>query len=85
VVNGIKSWLQGWSSNNWITSTKKEIKNLELWKEIYNIQKEKGKIDIRWIKGHSDPTKAESTLMYYVLTIQAKVDELARAAINMPD
>lgn len=78
VVNGTLSWLDGWNKNNWITSTKQPVKNLELWKEIYKIKKEKGKLDIRWIKGHSDPKNASTMTMFYILSIQNEVDKLAR-------
>lgn len=34
VVNGITKWLKGWQRNNWISSTKEEVKNKDLWLEM---------------------------------------------------
>ena len=49
---GITEWIEKWSQNNWKTSSKKKVKNLELWKELSSISK-KHKIKWLWIKGHA--------------------------------
>ena len=56
---GITEWIKKWSQNNWKTSSKKKVKNLELWKELSSISK-KHKIKWLWIKGHAgDPINEE--------------------------
>ena len=52
VKMGITEWIEKWSQNNWKTSSKKKVKNLELWKELSSISK-KHKIKWLWIKGHA--------------------------------
>ena len=34
VIDGINSWIHGWKKNNWRTSTKKPVKNEELWRTL---------------------------------------------------
>ena len=59
VKMGITEWIKKWSQNNWKTSSKKKVKNLELWKELSSISK-KHKIKWLWIKGHAgDPNNEE--------------------------
>ncbi len=58
VLKGAKEWLSGWKSKNWITSTKEEVKNSDLWKELdtlLEMHKANG-IKFKWnlIKGHSE-------------------------------
>jgi ribonuclease HI len=59
VKMGITEWIEKWLQNNWKTSSKKKVKNLELWKELSSISK-KHKIKWLWIKGHAgDPINEE--------------------------
>lgn len=51
VVKGINEWLEGWKRKGWRTTTG-EVKNLELWKEIDLLIKDK-EITCKWVKGHS--------------------------------
>ena len=67
---GITEWIEKWSQNNWKTSSKQKVKNLELWVELNEISK-KHKIEWFWIKGHAgDP-------------INEEVDVLAKRAANL--
>ena len=67
---GITEWIEKWSQNNWKTSSKQKVKNLELWTELNEISK-KHKIKWFWIKGHAgDP-------------INEQVDALAKKAANL--
>jgi len=52
VVQGINEWLDNWIKNNWKTSTKKPVKNLDLWQEYVTISKPH-KITAVWVKGHN--------------------------------
>jgi ribonuclease HI len=54
VVDSVeKGWLYSWVKNNWINSSKKEVKNIDLWKEMLKYLKLH---DVKFIKvkGHSD-------------------------------
>ncbi len=54
VVNAFqKKWIDDWVVKNWKTSSKKKVKNVELWQELFALSK---KNNITWIKvkGHSD-------------------------------
>ncbi len=46
-------WLENWIKNGWKTSDKKDVKNKELWMQIYEFTKVHR---ITWVKvkGHSD-------------------------------
>jgi ribonuclease HI len=67
---GITEWIEKWSKNNWKTSSKQKVKNLELWIELNKVSK-KHKIEWLWVKGHAgDP-------------INEEVDTLAKKAANL--
>ena len=67
---GITEWIEKWSQNNWKTSSKQKVKNLELWIELNKVSK-KHKIEWFWVKGHAgDP-------------INEEVDTLAKKAANL--
>ncbi len=53
VKEGITSWISKWEKNNWKTSDKKNVKNVDLWKKLKELQKSK-QIEWIWIKGHSN-------------------------------
>ena len=49
---GITSWIAGWKRNGWRTSTKKPVKNEDLWKMLDTLVATH-KINWRWVKGHA--------------------------------
>jgi ribonuclease HI len=58
VVNGITKWLKNWQRNNWISSTKEEVKNKDLWLEMAELLKQgdgKGPINFKLnlVAGHA--------------------------------
>jgi|TARA_B100000929_G_scaffold286305_1_gene271187 ribonuclease HI len=67
VKMGITEWIKNWKKNNWKTSSKKKVKNIEFWKELDGLT-EKHQIKWSWVKGHSGNTYNE------------EVDQLAREA-----
>ena len=67
---GITEWIEKWSQNNWKTSSKQKVKNLELWIELNEISK-KHKIEWFWVKGHAGNL------------INEEVDALAKKAANL--
>ena len=48
-----KMWIEDWQKNNWKTSSKQDVKNIDLWKELLSYTK-KHKITFIKVKGHSD-------------------------------
>ena len=70
VKMGITVWIKKWSQNDWKTSSKQKVKNIELWKELNDISK-KHKIEWHWVKAHAGNPNNE------------EVDELAKKAANL--
>ena len=63
VKNGITEWINTWLNNNWKTSKKEDVKNKDLWIELYNLTK---LLDIQWIwiKAHDgNPLNEEVDLL----------------------
>ena len=48
-----EGWLNSWQQNNWKNSNKKEVKNVDLWKEIIDLTNIHDVTFIK-VKGHSD-------------------------------
>lgn len=53
VLEGITKWIHNWKKNSWTSSNKKEIKNIDLWKQLDDLAK-RFNISWEWVKGHSD-------------------------------
>jgi len=51
-----KGWLANWARNNWRNSTKKEVKNRDLWEAIFKALPHFPKIKFEWTKGHGSNT-----------------------------
>ena len=58
VMDGITSWIQNWKKNNWMNSSKKEVKNKDLWIELDELTL-RHNIKWNWVKGHSGHKKNE--------------------------
>ncbi|THB65675.1 MAG: ribonuclease HI [Gammaproteobacteria bacterium] len=69
VIDGITKWINGWKKNNWKNSSKKEVKNSDLWKKL-DLLTEKHNIEWVWVKGHAGHIENEL------------VDQLANEAID---
>ena len=52
VKDGIESWIANWKKNGWRTTSKKPVKNKELWVEL-DSQIVKHNITWNWVKGHA--------------------------------
>ena len=70
VKQGITEWIEKWIQNNWKTSSKQKVKNVDLWKELNKISK-KYKIEWDWVKAHAGDVFNE------------EVDELAKKAASL--
>ena len=53
VKEGITVWINSWIKNNWKTSDKKNVKNIDLWKKLKELT-EANQVEWNWIKGHSE-------------------------------
>ena len=49
----LNGWIESWKANNWRGADKKEVKNIDLWKEIDELF-DKHKITFIKVKGHAD-------------------------------
>ena len=70
VKNGITEWINTWLINNWKTSKKEDVKNKDLWIELYKLNQSLN-VKWNWVKAHAgDPLNEE-------------VDMLAKEAANL--
>ena len=66
---GITEWLHAWVRNGWRTSTKRSVKNRDLWQALHAAA-QPHRITWHWVKGHAgDP-------------LNERADQLAIAALN---
>ena len=62
---GITQWINKWMKMGWVKSDKKPVKNVDLWKALYD-QTLRHEVEWRWVKAHSGIEQNE------------RVDQLAR-------
>ena len=69
VKNGVTGWIHGWKRNGWKTSSRKPVKNVDLWQRLDEAQ---ARHDViwEWIKGHAGHPENE------------RADELAREGMD---
>ncbi len=68
VKGGITEWIHGWKRRGWKTSTKKDVKNVDLWQRLDEAQA-RHQVTWEWVKGHAGHPENE------------RADELARAGM----
>ena len=60
---GITEWINTWLKNNWQNSKKEQVKNKDLWLELYNLNKSLN-VKWNWIKAHAgNPLNEEVDLL----------------------
>ncbi len=70
VVNAfVEDWIGSWQKNNWQTSGKKEVQNIDLWKRLL-VQTQRHSVSWHKVKGHADNA------------LNNRCDALARAEID---
>ena len=67
---GITEWINKWVINKWKTSKKEDVKNKDLWIELYNLN-ESLNVKWSWVKAHAGNK------------INEKVDLLAKKAAGL--
>ena len=70
VKNGITEWINTWLANDWKTSKREDVKNKDLWIELYNLNKSLN-VQWNWVKAHDGNPMNE------------EVDLLAKKAANL--
>jgi ribonuclease HI len=68
VMKGITTWVRDWKRRNWMTSSRKPVKNVDLWKRLDDAVA-RHEVSWEWVKGHSGHPENE------------RADELARRGI----
>lgn len=66
---GITEWIHNWKRRGWLTSSKKPVKNLDLWQRLDRAAA-RHEIEWEWVRGHN--LHVENEL----------VDEAARKAVK---
>ena len=74
VMNGVNTWIHNWKKNNWKTSGKKDVKNVDLWISLDKLNNFHD-VDWRWVKGHSGNEGNEQADMLANLAISEKSDK----------
>ena len=63
VKQGITEWITKWKINGWKTSKKEDVKNKDLWIDLYNLNKSLN-IQWNWVKAHDgNPLNEEVDLL----------------------
>ncbi|MBD22200.1 MAG: ribonuclease HI [Alphaproteobacteria bacterium] len=52
LIDGINIWIKDWKSNNWKKNDNKDVKNVDLWKELDELVNFHY-VEWNWVKGHS--------------------------------
>lgn len=68
VKGGITQWMTGWKRNGWKTSTRKPVKNEDLWRRL-DAARTPHDVTWQWVKGHAGHPENE------------RADALARAGM----
>ena len=51
--DGIEKWILNWKKNGWKTANKQDVKNIDLWKNLDELNQNKN-VQWNWVKGHAD-------------------------------
>ncbi|MFW2331764.1 MAG: ribonuclease HI [Nitrospinota bacterium] len=52
LINGMSKWVFNWQKNGWKTASKKDVKNIELWKKLLLLAG-KHNVTWEWVKAHA--------------------------------
>lgn len=52
LCDGITQWMKLWQSNGWRTSSRKPVKNADLWQRLQKALK-RHRVEWFWVRGHS--------------------------------
>jgi len=75
VLKGVTEWMVGWKKRGWLTSNKKPVKNVDLWKHLDSILHNHHQLKWQWIKGHSGHPENEFADLLANQAIDALLEE----------
>jgi len=52
VKDGMTLWIHSWKKNDWASSKKRKIKNIDLWRQLDQAV-EQHQVEWHWVRGHS--------------------------------
>ena len=53
VLDGMSKWVRGWKKRGWKKADGKVPENVELWKELDQLNHDLGQVQTIWVKGHA--------------------------------
>lgn len=53
VVEGMKSWVQGWKARGWKKADNKTPENIDLWQALDKVREQFMQVDWMWVRGHA--------------------------------
>lgn len=71
-----QNWIASWQKNNWKTSSRKDVKNKDLWECLIELTK-KHDVSWHWVKGHSGNEFNDMCDEYAKLAIHDKIDTIS--------
>lgn len=75
VVDGAAEYLAGWKARGWKNSTKKPVKNPDLWQRLDRLLERHGDVRWEWVKGHNgDPMNEEVDMLANGAAMSAATD-----------
>lgn len=78
-VNAFNLWIPAWASNNWINSSKQEVKNLDLIKQLYEYTKINfPNFGVYKIAGHNNELGNELADAYAIAEKSGNATKLAK-------
>lgn len=79
VVNAFNEWIYSWARNNWINSSKEEVKNLDLIKLLYDYAKQDFPNYVVYkIAGHNNELGNELADAYAIAEKSGNATKLAK-------
>lgn len=70
LMRGVTEWMEGWKRRGWKTSSRKPVKNRDLWEQLSDVIAQHD-IEWVWVKGHSGHPGNE------------RADQLANTALDL--
>jgi ribonuclease HI len=58
VIDGMTQWIHGWQKKGWVNSSKKPVRNADLWHELIEAAR-RHKVTWQWVKGHDGHVENE--------------------------
>ncbi|MEI8061886.1 MAG: ribonuclease H [bacterium] len=81
VMQGATKWIHGWKAKNWITASKEDVKNVDLWQDMDEVMKGK-KIEWTLLKGHNNIFGNEKCDQIATTYADGKVPELYKGFLS---